>query len=639
MAENVAKALFLNFLLKKKHNLEEKKNPIIENQMKALNAPDYLHDFRSDFTKEELEAWLANLDKNLPVESNVMKDLIFGMLYSSDIFPKLVKAKDFPFKNVLELYKSRFDENKKHICEFNSKDQGKIKISVPKMVVTRFPPEPSGYLHIGHAKAACLNQYMAKDGKLIIRFDDTNPEKESTEFETCILEDLKLLKIDDFTLSYSSDHFDKIFEYACQLIKEGKAYADNTDLETMRQQRTDGIPSKNRELDPETSLKIFKAMNQGEYQDYCIRAKISVDDPNKALRDPVIYRHINADHHRTGNKYKIYPTYDFTCPILDSIEGVTLTLRTNEYRDRNAQYNWFLENLGLENKPKIHDFSRLNFENTVISKRKMKYYVTNGYVEGWDDPRMCTLRGLARLGMDMGALKEYVLQQGASQKTAVVSWDKIWAFNKKAIDNRSSRHSAIPFKDFVICTIDTKPEGNEGHSNYFTGDELLITVPKHKKNPELGSKGVLLSKTILISQEDALLLKDNEEFTLMNWGNAIVKQRQTENGVVKSMEFSLNLHGDFKATKNKISWISMKGSVIIKCYEYGNLQNDLDTDDLDLKFNKDSKKEEWWLAESSINEISKGQTIQIERIGFFICDKQFEFNLVPYTKQKRTEGN
>ncbi|KAM0681755.1 glutamate--tRNA ligase [Glugoides intestinalis] len=637
MTENIAKAQFLNFLLKKKHQAEVQRSPIIENQINALSAPSYLHQFKSDLPKEDLETCLKELERNLPIKDDIIEDLIFGILYSSEAFPKMVKAKDFSFPSISELYKSRFDQNKKYLCEFNAKDQGKIKINAPKHVVTRFPPEPSGYLHIGHAKAACLNQYMAKDGKLIIRFDDTNPEKESSEFENAIIEDLKLLKIDEFSLSHSSDHFDAIFKYACQLIEEGKAYVDNTSLETMRLQRNDGIPSKNRDLEPEKSLEIFLAMNNGEYKDYCLRAKISVDDPNKALRDPVIYRHVAMEHHRTGKKYTVYPTYDFTCPILDSIEGVTLTLRTNEYRDRNAQYYWFLENLNLENKPKIHDFSRLNFENTVISKRKMKFYVENGYVTGWDDPRMCTLRGLARLGMNMDVLKDYVIKQGASQKTAIVSWDKIWAFNKKVIDPISPRISAVPLKDFVTCYIDSCNEDQDDDQKTFNEKSKVIEVPKHKKNPELGMKKLLLSKEILISQEDALLLKKDEEFTLMNWGNAVVVDKEFENNVILTIRLKLNIKGDFKATENKITWVSKAGALMVKLYEYGNLQNDLDTEDLALKYNKDSKKESWWLAENSICDIQNGNVMQIERIGFFICDGGFEYNLIPYTKQKRKE--
>lgn len=486
MSENVSKAQFLNFLLKEKHGIEEQKNPIIASHVQNLNGPTIFSDCNADILEEEMTSWLQSIEKLFPLNDKILEDLLFGILYSSELFIKMLKSKSIKSEIITEFYKSKFQENKKYMMLFNNKDQGKLKINVPKKIVTRFPPEPSGYLHIGHAKAALLNQHLAGDGKLIIRFNDTNPLKESKEFEDSILEDLKLLKIDNFTLTRSSDNFDLIFKYACQLINDGKAYVDDTDVDTMRQQRTDGIPSKNRDLPTDESLRIFLQMGKGSYKNYCLRAKISVDNPNKALRDPVIFRHVEIDHHSTGEQYKIYPTYDFTVPILDSIEGVTLALRTNEYRDRNAQYYWFIENLKLENKPSIHDFSRLNFENTVISKRKMKFYVENKFVTGWDDPRMSTLRGLAKLGMNMDALRQYIISQGASQKTSVVSWDKIWALNKKVIDPSSARFSAVILEDSVCCRI--YPGKNAGIYSDIEVSDVILDQLKFKKNTDLGTK-------------------------------------------------------------------------------------------------------------------------------------------------------
>jgi glutamyl-tRNA synthetase len=287
-------------------------------------------------------------------------------------------------------------------------------------VVTRFPPEPSGYLHIGHAKAALLNQYFAEQykGKLIIRFDDTNPSKEKVEFEDSIKEDLKLIGITADAVTHTSDYFDKIYELALEMIKNGKAYVDDTDQATMREQRMEGIASKSRDLSVEENLKRFEEMknatefvsdctcicdgNECEWDvkqrcasqgmTCCLRAKISVDNPNKAMRDPVIYRVNVAPHHYTGDKYKVYPTYDFACPIVDSIEGVTHALRTNEYRDRNPQYYWMLDALNLR-KPTIWDFSRINFVYTLLSKRKLQWFVDQALVTGWDDPRFPTVRG------------------------------------------------------------------------------------------------------------------------------------------------------------------------------------------------------------------------------------------------------
>ncbi|KAI4291717.1 glutamyl-tRNA synthetase [Pancytospora philotis] len=623
MAENVAKADFLNFLMSTKHGIDKQRAPVILSHIEALDAPQLLREFDTDFSPEALDAWLARLAGLLPVDDPVLADLIFGILYSSEQFVKAVRSKEFAYAAVAEFYKRMLLENRKSLAEYNKGEKGRVNISAPARVVTRFPPEPSGYLHIGHAKAALLNQLMAKDGQLIVRFDDTNPEKESKVFEDAILEDLKLLKITDYRLTYSSSHFDVIYDYATQLIKSGKAYADNTEKERMRQERTDGVPSGCRETAPEETLRIFAEMNAGRCRDYCLRAKISVDNPNKAMRDPVIYRCADKQHHKTGDKYRIYPTYDFTVPIVDSLEGVTLSLRSNEYRDRNPVYYWFIEALGLENRPKIHDFSRLCFDNTVVSKRQMKFYVEHGFVAGWDDPRLCTLRGLRRSGMDMDALIEYIRLQGASQKSAVNSWDKIWAMNKRVIDPKSARYSAVPLGSCVVCTV-------EG----FDGPEA-VEVPRHKKVPELGTKRLLFGDEILVEGDDAAMLEVGEEFTLMSWGNAVVLDKVVADGRMSTMKLRLNPTGDFKATKNKITWVSRKGAVCIKLYEYGSLQNEVSTDDLAAKFNKDSKKESWWLAEHAIGEVAASDFIQIERVGFFFCDKLLEFNLVPFTKQKR----
>lgn len=266
-------------------------------------------------------------------------------------------------------------------------------------VVTRFPPEPSGYLHIGHAKAAILNQYFAQhyQGKFIVRFDDTNPSKESAEFQDSILEDLLLMGLKGDTMSYTSDYFDKLYDYALQMIQQGKAYTDDTAQEQMRAERMDGIPSKHRDDSVEDNLKHFEEMKSGSDSGlkWCLRAKISADDPNKAMRDPVIYRCNLQPHHRTGTQWKIYPGYDFACPIVDCIEGVTHALRTNEYRDRNPQYWWMLDALGLR-RVEVWDFGRLSFVYTLLSKRKLKAMVEEkGMVSGWDDPRFPTIRGKA----------------------------------------------------------------------------------------------------------------------------------------------------------------------------------------------------------------------------------------------------
>nr|XP_013805195.1 PREDICTED: bifunctional glutamate/proline--tRNA ligase-like [Apteryx mantelli mantelli] len=253
-------------------------------------------------------------------------------------------------------------------------------------VIVRFPPEASGYLHIGHAKAALLNQHYQVNfkGKLIMRFDDTNPEKEKEDFEKVILEDVAMLHIKPDQFTYTSDHFETIMKYAEKLIQEGKAYVDDTPAEQMKVEREQRMESKHRNNCVEKNLQMWEEMKKGtEYgQTCCLRAKIDMSSNNGCLRDPTLYRCKNQPHPRTGSTYKVYPTYDFACPIVDSIEGVTHALRTTEYHDRDEQFYWIIEALGIR-KPYIWEYSRLNLNNTVLSKRKLTWFVNEGLVDGW----------------------------------------------------------------------------------------------------------------------------------------------------------------------------------------------------------------------------------------------------------------
>lgn len=304
-------------------------------------------------------------------------------------------------------------------------------------VVTRFPPEPSGYLHIGHAKAALLNDFFAHKkyaGKLILRFDDTNPLKEKQEFEDAIIHDLELMGIKPDQTSHTSDYFQELYKYCVQMLTEGTAYADDTEREMMQEQRKAFAPSARRDMPPREALAHFENMKAGsdEGKRWSIRAKISFDDPNGAMRDPVIYRCSPQPHHRTGDRWKVYPTYDFCCPIIDAVEGVTHALRTTEYKDRDAQYQWFLKALKLRNVYNW-DFSRMNFIRTLLSKRKLTKFVDEGVVWGWDDPRMPTVRGIRRRGMTIEALQEFILKQGPSKNIVNLDWTSFWATNKKSV--------------------------------------------------------------------------------------------------------------------------------------------------------------------------------------------------------------
>lgn len=489
-------------------------------------------------------------------------------------------------------------------------------------VVTRFPPEPSGYLHVGHAKAAILNQYFARryEGKLIIRFDDTNPNKEKEEFEDSIIQDLELMGIKGDSTSHTSDYFDELYKLAIQLIKQGDAYADDTLQEEMRAQRMDGIASKRRDSSVEDTMARFAEMSTGsdEGRKWCLRAKMSVDNPNKAMRDPVIYR-VNADtpHHRAGTTWKVYPTYDFACPVVDSLEGVTHALRTNEYRDRNPQYAWMLEKLGLRN-VNIWDFGRLNFVYTLLSKRKLQWFVDRGFVSGWDDPRFPTVRGIRRRGMTIDCIQQFILATGPSQQVINMEWDSIWTLNKRLLDPVVPRYTALDEKDVVKCTLSgagvpSQPEDRP--------------VPRHKKNPELGDKVVTFAKDVLLEQVDAKTFVEGEIITLMDWGNVKVGAITKSGDKVESIALEADFENkDFKKTK-KTTWLSPSEarspvSVTLIDYDYLITKPKLEEDDKVENFlTPETEFKTVALVDSSVLQLEAGQAIQFERKGYFIVDQ------------------
>ncbi|GJJ77614.1 glutamyl-tRNA synthetase [Entomortierella parvispora] len=499
-------------------------------------------------------------------------------------------------------------------------DQGSFDINLVDAemgkVVTRFPPEPSGYLHIGHAKAALLNKYFADQykGRLIVRFDDTNPSKEKEEYEHSIKEDLLLIGIDTSVVSYTSDYFDQIYQYALTLIKEGKAYCDTTGQEQMRAERMDGIASQCRDLSVEENLRRFEEMkNATEFGlTCCLRAKISVDNLNKALRDPVIYRCNLLPHARTGNKWKMYPLYDLACPVVDSLEGVTHALRTDEYHDRNPQYQWFLDNLGLR-QVHIWEYSRLSFVYTLMSKRKLTWFVDQGRVSGWDDPRFPTIRGILRRGLTMEALKTYILMQGASTNYITLEWDKLWAVNRKQIDPIAPRHTAVEGLNKVKVTV----SGADAYN--------LKEVPRHKKNEALGNKRTAYGPTLWMDQADCKELEVNEEVTFMDWGNAFIRKiEKNAEGIVTGVEAELHLEGDFKKTKKKLTWLADGPELVqvdLMDYDYLITKKKIEEED-ELKdlLTPVSEFKTQAVADGNVAELNKGDIIQFERKGYYIVD-------------------
>lgn len=485
-------------------------------------------------------------------------------------------------------------------------------------VVTRFPPEPSGYLHIGHAKAAVLNEYFAKEykGKLIVRFDDTNPSKEKMEFEESIIEDLALMGIKPNVVTYSSDYFDQMYDLAVKMIKDGKAYCDDTPSEKMREERMVGDASARRERSVEENLHVFtELMKNGtdEGLKNCLRAKIDYKALNKALRDPVIYRCNLTPHHRTGSKWKMYPTYDFCSPIVDALEGVTHALRTNEYRDRNPQYEWMQTTLGLRHVD-IWDFGRVNFMRTLLSKRKLQWFVDKGLVGNWDDPRFPTFKGVRRRGMTVEGLRNFILSQGPSRNIINLEWSAIWAFNKKIIDPIAPRHTAIDALNAVPVTLSNGPA--EAYSE---------KKPKHKKNPLVGEKKVIFAKNVLVDQEDAKTFKEGEEVTFMDWGNVIVRKIHKDGDIVKSIDADLHLEGDFRKTEKKVTWLAdTADKVKVQLVDFDHLitKDKLEEgDNFEDFLTPDTEFKSEAIADVNVRDLKKDDIIQFERKGYYRVDQ------------------
>lgn len=366
------------------------------------------------------------------------------------------------------------------------------------MIITRFPPEPNGYLHIGHAKAITLNFELADEfnGETNLRFDDTNPEKEEEEYVRSIIEDVSWLGFDWERLLYASDYFDEMYERAILLIKKGKAYVDELSSDEIREYRgtltEPGKESPFRNRPIEESLTLFQEMKEGKHPDgsMVLRAKIDMTSPNMNMRDPVIYRIIHADHHNTGDKWCIYPMYDYAHPLEDAIEGITHSLCTLEFEDHRPLYDWVVRECEMESIPRQIEFARLNITNTVMSKRKLKVLVEEGIVDSWDDPRMPTISGLRRRGYTPEAIKNFCRAIGISKTNSVVDQQMLEHFIREDLKLKAPRTMAVlrPLK--VVIT------------NYPKDQVELLEAENNPDNPEMGVRTIPFSREIYIEQED-----------------------------------------------------------------------------------------------------------------------------------------
>lgn len=488
-------------------------------------------------------------------------------------------------------------------------------------VVTRFPPEPSGYLHIGHAKAVLLNDYYARryKGRLIVRFDDTNPSKEKAEYEESIVVDLAKLGVKPDLVTYTSDYFEAITGYAEFLIQNGLAYMDDTPQEQMKTERMDRQDSKYRNMTPEDAMKYFKAMCSGSEEGavWCLRAKIDMQSDNGTMRDPVLFRQNTTPHHRSGTTYKAYPTYDLACPIVDSLEGVTHALRTTEYNDRDVQYQWILKALGLR-RVRIHAFARVNFMNTVLSKRKLTWFVEQGHVTGWDDPRFPTVRGVVRRGIDITALRSFMYSQGASRNVVNLHWSTFWAENKKEIDKRAKRFMAIDKADHARLVVTNAPKES---------DFAFIETAYHPKDSSLGQRAIRISSEILLETVDVEGIEVGEDIVLLRWG--VVKITKIDG----HLEGEYIPGGDFKAAKRKLSWMAnVSNNTPVIFSEFDNLvtKEKLEEDDkLEDFVNPNTEQTTEVIGDACLKTLQEHDVIQLERRGFYRVDRPYINNTKP----------
>lgn len=428
--------------------------------------------------------------------------------------------------------------------------------------------------------------------------------------------------------SYTSDSFPIIIEMAEKLIKEGHAYMDNTDQETMRNERQNRINSKNREMPADQSMELFHKLLKGEVTDYCLRAKINMQSENGTMRDPVIFRYNILPHMRTGDKYKAYPTYDLACPIVDSIEGVTHAMRTTEYKDRDEQYAWLQKTLGLR-PVHIIEFGRLNFQQTVMSKRKLQLLVDRGEVSGWDDPRFPTVKGIIKRGVQISALKKFILAQGFSKNIVEMEWNKFWTLNKKEIDPIAPRYMAVLEKSVIELRV----------SN--VGDKITtVECDLHPKNASLGKKIIQCSNVIYLEEADAKDIKEGEEITLMRWGNFKVTSIHKTGDKIEYMEGEFVPNGDFKKTEKKLTWVAKtpeNTKITLVEFDYLITKKKLDDDAADDDFEScltskihPTRVEAIALSDPNIKAIKTNDIIQLERKGYFRVEEKTDSSIVLY---------
>ncbi len=528
------------------------------------------------------------------------------------------------------------EENKSNfIHDFIDED---LKEGVYDRVQTRFPPEPNGYLHIGHAKAICINFGVKNKYKGIcnLRFDDTNPTKEDTEYVEAIEEDIKWLGFDYDNVYFASDYFDFLHACAIKLIEMGKAYVCELTPEQQREYRgTFDVPGKNspyRERSVEENLRLFAEMTEGKHPEgsMVLRAKIDMASPNMNMRDPIIYRIMFAHHHRTGDKWCVYPMYDFAHPLSDTREGVTHSLCSLEFENHRPLYDWFLRELGFEKPSRQIEFARLNLNYTLTSKRKCLRLVKEGIVDGWDDPRMATIGGMRRRGYPAAAIRNFCDMIGVSKAYSVVDFAMLESCVRDELNETAPRAMAVlhPLK----LVIDNYPEGKEEE----------IEIENHPNHPEMGTRTVKFSRELYIEKEDFMVDPPRKYFRLFP-GNEVrfksayflkcVGYDTDENGEVICVHCTydpLSKGGnspDGRKVRGTVHWVSAGDCFEAEIRNYDRLfkaenPSDESQGDFEQNLNEESLQIiKGCLLEGSLKGIQPLDTFQFMRQGYYCVDK------------------
>jgi len=501
-------------------------------------------------------------------------------------------------------------------------------------VHTRFPPEPNGYLHIGHAKAICLNFGLAiqYNGLCNLRFDDTNPSKEDVEYVESIIRDVRWLGFDwEDRLFYASDYYDELYNYAIKLIKMGKAYVCDLTPEQVREYRgtltEPGKESPYRNRSIEENLNLFERMKAGEFPDgsKTLRAKIDMASPNLNMRDPVLYRILRVNHHRTGDKWCIYPMYDYAHPISDALEGITHSICTLEFEDHRPLYNWILETLGFNPRPKQIEFARLNLSHTVMSKRKLLELVKNGVVSGWDDPRMPTLSGLRRRGYTPESIRTFCDLIGVAKANSIVDITLLEHCLREDLNFRAPRRMAVLNPVRVI--IDNYPE------DQFEEFE----AENNPEQPEAGKRKVPFSREIYIERDDFMENPPKDFFRLAPGREIRLKyayyikcvgvKKDEKTGEIKEIHctYDPESRGGWTKDGRKVlgtsHWVSARHAIDIEVRIYDHLFLDENPSDGNGGINPDSLKIlKHCKGEPSLKDVKIGEIFQFLRLGYFCVD-------------------